>query len=98
VASKVKINTKDHVWEITRVRGKATFYVGTVEAPDEKSAIEAAIKEYKIIKPNDQMWLAARRRGWTFLTKWPWIAVWVFITLVIAGLVGIPLVHLVGLR
>jgi hypothetical protein len=32
------------------------------------------------------------------LMKWPWIVVWAFVALVIAGLVGIPLVHLIGWR
>jgi hypothetical protein len=93
-----KPKTKDHVWEITRTRGNTAFYIGTVEALDEKSAIEAAIKEYKITKPNDQMWLEARRRRRTFLVNWPWIVVCVFVALVVAGLVGIPLSHLVGWR
>jgi hypothetical protein len=39
----------------------------------------------------------ARDRGVSHM-KWPWIVVWVFVALVIVGLVGIPIVHLVGLR
>jgi hypothetical protein len=97
-AMAVKPRTKGREWEITRTRGNTAFYIGTVEALDEKSAIEAAIKEYQITKPNDQMWLAARLRRRTVLMKWPWIVVWVFVALVVAGLVGIPLVHLVGWR
>jgi 1,2-phenylacetyl-CoA epoxidase PaaB subunit len=53
---------KEPEWEITRIRGKSAVHVGYVHAPDEKSALAAAIKEYKIISFNDQMRLAARRR------------------------------------
>jgi hypothetical protein len=49
-------------WEITRIRGKAAVHVGYVHALDEKSAIAAAIKECKIVDPNDLKRLEARRR------------------------------------
>jgi hypothetical protein len=39
-----------------------------------------------------------RRRGSGSSMKWPWIVVWVFVALVIAGFVGVPLVHLIGWR
>ena len=53
---------KQPEWEITHIRGKAAVHVGYVHAPNEKSAIAAAIKEYKITDPNDLKRLAARRR------------------------------------
>ncbi len=57
-----RLKAKDREWEVTRIKGKAAVFVGFVRAPDEKSAIEAAIREYKITNPNDQRRLAARPR------------------------------------
>ena len=57
-----KPKAKEPEWEITHIRGKAAVHIGYVHAPDEKSAIAAAIKEYKIVDPNDLKRLAARRR------------------------------------
>jgi hypothetical protein len=50
-------------WKIVRIRGNKAETVGTVPAPDEKAAIRAAIKQYKIDKPEQQRRLAAL--GWT---------------------------------
>jgi hypothetical protein len=30
--------------------------------------------------------------------KWPWIVVWIFVAAIILGLVGVPLIHLIGWR
>jgi hypothetical protein len=62
VAMANKAKSEMHVWEITRIRGKAAFYVGTVHPPDEESAITAAIEVYGITDPSEQQRLAARRR------------------------------------
>jgi hypothetical protein len=35
-------------WRITHLKGTPAKFLGYVEAPDEKSAIEAAVKEFKI--------------------------------------------------
>ena len=45
-----------------RFRGRAAVFVGFVRAADEKSAIETAIKEYKITNKEQQRRLVARRR------------------------------------
>jgi hypothetical protein len=47
-------------WRVIRIRGNKAELVGTVPAADEKSAIRAAIKEYKIGNPEQQRRLAAR--------------------------------------
>ena len=57
-----KPKAKEPEWEITHIRGKAAVHIGYVHEPDEKSAIVAAIREYKIVEPNDLKRLAARRR------------------------------------
>jgi hypothetical protein len=57
-----KPKVKEPEWEIPRIRGKSAVHVGYVLAPDEKSAIRAAIKEYNITNLNNQKRLAARRR------------------------------------
>jgi hypothetical protein len=45
---------------ITRIRGNRAELLGVVTAPDEKSAIKVAIKEYQISDPEKQRRLAAR--------------------------------------
>jgi hypothetical protein len=47
-------------WRVIRIRGNKAELVGTVPAADEKSAIKAAIKEYKIDNPDQQRRLAGR--------------------------------------
>jgi hypothetical protein len=50
---------KSHTWQILVLRGNAKS-VGSVEAPDQKSAIEKAKKELEI-PPNEQKRLMAVR-------------------------------------
>jgi len=52
---------KSYEWRIIRVRAKGEF-LGYVQAPDEKAAIEAAAKEFGIA-PEMQKRLLAQRRG-----------------------------------
>ncbi len=54
--------TKEHAWEITRIKGSPAAFVGIVHAPDEDSAIKAAIAEFKITNKEQQKRLVARRR------------------------------------
>jgi Ser/Thr protein kinase RdoA (MazF antagonist) len=49
-------------WNITRLRAKAEF-LGYVEAPDEKAAIQAAIEQFEITNPQHQTRLVAQRRS-----------------------------------
>lgn len=52
---------KVHSWRIHLIR-KQGEYLGTVEAPDAKAAIEVAIKEFSITDaPGRQQRLTARR-------------------------------------
>jgi hypothetical protein len=51
---------KTYPWRILLIRAKAES-VGTVEATDEKSAIQRAIKEFDITDPEQQKRLIARR-------------------------------------
>jgi hypothetical protein len=48
-------------WRVICIHGNRAELVGTVPAADEKSAIKAAIKEYKIDNPEQQRRLAAAR-------------------------------------
>jgi len=50
------------VWRIYVIRKKQE-YIGSVEAPDEKAAIAAAIKELGITDPTRQQRLVARREA-----------------------------------
>jgi hypothetical protein len=52
---------KMYEWKITRLRAKAEF-LGYVEAPDEKTAIAAAAKEFQIA-PELRFRLAAQRQA-----------------------------------
>jgi len=52
---------KIYEWRIIRIRAKGEF-LGYVEAPDEKAAIEAAAKEFGIA-PELQKRLLAQGRG-----------------------------------
>jgi hypothetical protein len=38
-------------WRISLLNGTLAKFLGYVEAPDEKAAIEAAVKEFKIARP-----------------------------------------------
>jgi len=48
-------------WEIYRLKGSPAAFVGIVYGPDEKSALKAAIKEFKITNPEQQKRLLIRR-------------------------------------
>jgi hypothetical protein len=50
-----------HNWRILLIRSKADS-LGTVQAPDEKSAIQKAIKEFHIADPEQQKRLVAQRQ------------------------------------
>jgi hypothetical protein len=50
----------DQVWEIYRLTGRA-IYLGLVTAPDEVSAIKTAIEELRVINPEHQKRLVARK-------------------------------------
>jgi hypothetical protein len=51
---------KQYTWQITLIRERGKL-LGHVEAPDEKSAIEEAIKAFQITNPEQQKRLIARR-------------------------------------
>jgi hypothetical protein len=51
---------KEQEWRITRIRGSAAAYVGTVAAPNAESAIKKAIEEFRITAPHQQQRLVAR--------------------------------------
>lgn len=48
-------------WEVFRLKGSPAAYLGSVHAPDEKSALKAAIKELKIGNLEHQKRLLIRR-------------------------------------
>jgi hypothetical protein len=49
-------------WEVYRpIRGSSGAFIGVVEAPDETSALKAAIEEFGIINPEYQKRLFVRR-------------------------------------
>ena len=48
-----------HRWLIYRIRGTPAQFVGSVQAPDEQSAIKEAIKEFGITDPEQQKRLIA---------------------------------------
>jgi hypothetical protein len=48
-------------WRITRIRASPATLIGYVEAPDEKQAIQAAIREFGITDPEHQKRLVAQR-------------------------------------
>ena len=52
---------QDHSWNVYRLRGTPAQFVGIVDAPDERSAIEKAIEEFKV-PANQRGRLIARRR------------------------------------
>jgi len=52
---------KQYEWRIIALRAKGE-YLGYVEAPDEKAAIEAAIKEFEVASHLHKP-LVAQRRG-----------------------------------
>jgi hypothetical protein len=48
-------------WRMTRIRGTPAEQIGYVEAPDEATAIKAAIEQYGITDPQKQSRLVAVR-------------------------------------
>ena len=50
-----------HPWSIYRIRNTPAELLGRVYAPDEKTAIEKAIEEFKITNPAQYKRLIARR-------------------------------------
>jgi hypothetical protein len=52
---------KQYSWAIYRLKGTPAKLLGNVEAPDEESAIEKAIEEFKITRELQKRLLAQRR-------------------------------------
>jgi hypothetical protein len=50
-------------WRIFFIKTAPATPLGTVEAPDEKTAIEIAIDEFEITDPGTQKKLIAQRQG-----------------------------------
>ena len=49
-------------WEVYRpIKGAPRAFIGIIEAPDETSALKAAIEEFGIINPEHQNRLSVRR-------------------------------------
>jgi hypothetical protein len=55
------VPTKLFRWRVIRLRGSPAMWLGDVDAPDEPSAIEEAIKIYNITDREHQRHLAVRR-------------------------------------
>jgi 1,2-phenylacetyl-CoA epoxidase PaaB subunit len=51
---------KELRWEVLRLKGSPAAYVGTVLAPDEKTALDRAIEKHGI-RPADRKRLLVRR-------------------------------------
>jgi len=50
-----------HSWAVYHLRGTSSAFIGIVEAPDEKAAIEKAVDEYGV-PANQRKRLIAQRR------------------------------------
>ena len=49
-------------WEVYRpIKGSPGAFIGVVEAPNETSALKAAIEEFAIVNPDQQKRLFVRR-------------------------------------
>ena len=49
-------------WEVYRpIKGSPSAFIGIVEAPDETSALKAAIEDFGIVNPEHQKRLFVRR-------------------------------------
>jgi hypothetical protein len=53
---------KTYRWSIYRLRGTPAAFLGSVEAADEKGAVEAAIEQFGIDDPQQQRRLIAQRQ------------------------------------
>jgi hypothetical protein len=51
---------KEYSWNVYRLRGTPAQFIGSVEAPDEATAIKKAIEEFKITDPVMQKRLIAQ--------------------------------------
>jgi hypothetical protein len=51
-----------HSWTVYHLRGTSSAFIGIVEAPDEKAAIEKTVEEYGVPE-NQRNRLIAQRRG-----------------------------------
>jgi hypothetical protein len=52
----------EHRWKIYRLRGTPAAFIGSVNAPDEKAALMAAVEEFRIDDPQQQRRLIAQRQ------------------------------------
>jgi hypothetical protein len=52
----------EHRWKIYRLRGTPTAFIGSVNAPDEKAALMAAVEEFGIHDPQQQKRLLTQRQ------------------------------------
>jgi hypothetical protein len=50
-------------WRIFLVKAVPALFLGTVEAPDEKTALEIAVDEFEVDDPEQRKKLIAKRRG-----------------------------------
>jgi hypothetical protein len=57
---RTSVRKKEHTWEIRRLKATPAAFVGLVDAPDETTAVKAAIKQFAI-PPRDQKSLIAVR-------------------------------------
>jgi hypothetical protein len=53
---------KEYSWNIYRLRGTPAAFIGTVDAPDETTAVKKAIEEFAITDAEQQKRLIAQRR------------------------------------
>jgi hypothetical protein len=59
-----KPTKQQHTWEITRIRERRRL-LGHVEAPDEKTAIDEAIRRFgSRTLSSKSAWLSSARRRW----------------------------------
>jgi hypothetical protein len=55
-------SARTYRWSIYRLRGTPAAFIGSVEAADEKGAVDAAIREFGIDDPQHQRRLIAQRQ------------------------------------
>jgi len=61
VSVKVSVRAGSPPGQISRLRGTPAAFIGLIDAPDESSAIKAAIKQFDV-RPEDQKRLIAVRQ------------------------------------